>query len=215
MIKLKPSKYMSATQVTKKPPRSHQQTPTIGQTATKAFFEVKQFLQKEIPLPATFLEAIRPAKPAKTKKELAADDIKERTAQLKKAVARSHEVLASARSIFPFALFPDDVVVDRTKITIIKRDFFWSKNIISIRIEDVLNVSAGTGPFFGSLNISSRVMNSTDHFSIDYFHKKDAIHLKHIIQGYVIAQHNNLDTSHLTKEELIETLCELGDDSNN
>ena len=60
--------------------------------------------------------------------------------------------------------------------------------------------------------VSSRVMNSTDHYEVNYLWRKDAIALKHIIQGYVIAQHNNIDVSHLKKDELIKTLIELGTD---
>lgn len=134
-------------------------------------------------------------------------------ANLKKVVAQAHEVLASANTVFPLTLFPDTVFVDRTKITIIRRNFFWSSDVMSIRIEDVLNVSASVGPLFGSLTIASRVMSTTDHFQIDHFWRNDAAHLKHIIQGYVIAQHNNIDTAHLTKDELVETLRELGHDS--
>ncbi len=133
---------------------------------------------------------------------------------LKKLVARSHETLMSANTVFPMTIFPDTVTVDRTKITITRRDFFWSSDVMSIRIEDVLNVSASVGPLFGSLTIASRVMSTIDHFRINHFWRKDAIRLKHVIQGYVIAQHNRIDTAHLNKKELIETLIELGLDSN-
>ena len=133
---------------------------------------------------------------------------------LRSIVEKSHQLLAGAKTvILPINLFPDSVTVDRTKVTITKRTFFWSSNVISIRIEDVLNVSCSTGPLFGSLIVSSRVMNPTDHYEIDYFWRRDAIYLKQIIQGYVIAQHNNIDTSHLSKDELIKTLLELGQDS--
>ncbi|MGB4758992.1 MAG: hypothetical protein WBP26_02955 [Candidatus Saccharimonadales bacterium] len=182
----------------------------LGRIATQAFFEVKQFLRKDIPLPTMPLLSTRKASAGKSEREQELDAI----LNLKKTVSQSHEVLAKARSIFPFAFFPDTIIVDRTKITIVKSDFFFSSNTISIRIEDVLNVSIGLGPIFGTLTISSRVMNSTDHFTIEHFRRADAIHLKHLIQGYMIAQHNNISTSHLSREELIDTLCELGSDSN-
>lgn len=133
---------------------------------------------------------------------------------LKKIVAQSHEILMSANTVFPITLFPDTVTVDRTKVTITRRDFFWSSDVLSIRIEDVLNVQVAVGPLFGSLTIASRVMSTVDHFQIRHLWRNDAIRLKHIIQGYVIAQHNKIDTSHLSKKELIETLVELGTDSN-
>lgn len=133
---------------------------------------------------------------------------------LRKIVRKSHQLLATAQTvILPVNLFPDSVTVDRTKVTITKRTFFWSSSVISIRIEDVLNVACSTGPIFGSLTVSSRVMNSTDHYEIDYLWRKDALYLKQLIQGYVIAQHNQIETSHLNRRELVKTLLELGSDS--
>lgn len=139
---------------------------------------------------------------------------KEKESILKKTVYRSHEVLMTANTVFPITLFPDSVTVDRTKVTITRRDFFWSSNVLSIRIEDVLNVQVSVGPFFGSLTIASRVMSTVDHFQMNHLWRNDAIRLKHIIQGYVIAQHNNIDTSHLNRKDLVDTLIELGHDSN-
>ena len=133
---------------------------------------------------------------------------------LRKIVRKSHQLLASAQTvILPINLFPDSITVDRTKVTITKKTFFWSSSVISIRIEDVLNIACSTGPIFGSLTISSRVMNSTDHYEIDYFWRKDALYLKQLIQGYVIAQHNQIETSHLNRRELIQTLLDLGSDT--
>jgi len=134
--------------------------------------------------------------------------------ELQKIVTQSHEVLMVANTVFPITLFPDTVTVDRTKVTITRRDFFWSSDVMSIRIEDVLNVSASVGPLFGSLTVASRVMSTIDHFQINHFWRNDAIRLKHIIQGYVIAQHNKIDTAHLSRKELIDTIVELGQDSN-
>lgn len=131
---------------------------------------------------------------------------------LKKIVAQSHEILMAANTVFPITLFPDTVSVDRTKVTITRRDFFWTSDVMSIRIEDVLNVSAAVGPLFGSLTIASRVMSTIDHFQVKHLWRNDAIRMKQIVQGYVIAQHNNIDTAHLDKKELVETLVELGHD---
>ena len=184
----------------------------MGNVATNSLFlhDVRLFMNQE-PAPTQHgsLLGLRQAS-AKQQVEAAKAD---KSADLKKIVAQSHEILMSANTVFPFTLFPDTVTVDRTKITITRRDFFWSSDVMSIRIEDVLNVAANTGPLFGSLTIASRVMSTVDHFKINFLWRSDAIRLKHIIQGYVIAQHNKIDTAHLSKKELIETLIELGHDS--
>lgn len=143
----------------------------------------------------------------KKEKELAEAD------KLKKMVKRSHQVLANVRTVFPLTLFPDSIVVDRSKISIIKRNFFWSSNVISFQVEDVLNVSSGVGPFFGSLTIASRVMSTVDHFTINYLWRNDAIFMKRLIQGHIIAKNNKLETDKLTRKEMIEMLCELGGDA--
>jgi len=188
------------------------QNKKLGGFATKAFHDLKTILNHEITLPSKdrLLNSITFAPRQKEGTvERNTDEIEE----LKRVVHKSHEVLAAARTVFLMKLFPDKVVVDRTKITITRRDFFWSSNVVSIRIEDVLNVGCGVGPLFGSITISSRVMNSVDHFEINFLWRNEAMYLKDIIQGYMIAKHNKIDTSQLAKDEMIETLTELGHDS--
>ncbi|MDB5165579.1 MAG: hypothetical protein JWM00_469 [Candidatus Saccharibacteria bacterium] len=175
------------------------QSRKMGQTATRTYDVTKEFLKQDV----TVLY------PPQIKQTNATRSAK----KLNKIVAQSKEILAIAQTVMlPNNLFPDTLVVDRTKVTITIRTFFWSSSVISIRIEDILNVTTSVGPLFGSLTISSRVMNSTDHYQINYFWRRDAIRLKQVLQGYMIAVHNTVDTSHLTKDELIEKLVELGHD---
>ena len=175
----------------------------LGELATHTYNEVREFVKKEVSNGNT--AAIK-----------LPEDVNDAITRLKHIVKRSREVLASATTvILPKNLFPDTVTIDRTRIMIVKRTFFWSSNVISVGIDDILNVSTNCGPLFGSLTISSRIMNSTDHFEIDCFWRKDAEYLKHIIQGYIVARHSDITTDQLTKEQLIETLIELGTDSTN
>ncbi len=190
------------------------QSRKMGAIATRTYDVTKEFLKQDISVlhPDRILFGNQ-AKPIDAEGSAVAPKVDSRDG-LRKIVKKSHQLLAGAQTvILPINLFPDSVTIDRTKVTITKRTFFWSSSVISIRIEDVLNVACSTGPIFGSLTISSRVMNSTDHYEIDFFWRKDAIYLKQIIQGYVIAQHNQIDTSHLKRDELVKTLLELGNDS--
>ncbi len=128
--------------------------------------------------------------------------------------AQSREVLAGARTVpLPYNIFPDTVTVDRMKVTINLWEGLWSHRIVTLRIEDILNVAAQTGVLFGSLTISTRVMNSTDHFVIVGFWNKDVRRLKQIIQGYMIALHQGIDVSNLSTERLVRKLNELGSDA--
>ncbi|HEU5121333.1 MAG TPA: hypothetical protein VFT59_00675, partial [Candidatus Saccharimonadales bacterium] len=183
------------------------QSKKLGNVAMKAVTGLKHFLQQDVPVPQAAENLMNTISFSRRDKTL------QQANHLRKVVKESSQVLASARTVFPMTLFPDSVIVDRSKITIIKRDFFWTSRVVSIQIEDILNIEAGVGPFFGSLNIASRVMSSVDHFRIDYFWRNDAIFLKHLIQGYVIAKHNKIDLGELSKEEMIETLTGIGEDT--
>lgn len=181
------------------------QSRKMGEAASRSYNLTREFLQQDV-------STLNPQQWAKWSLSASKQQNKE---QFETMLEHSREVLASAQTvILPQNLFPDTVTVDRTKVTITQKTFFWSSNTVSIRIEDMLNISVGLGPFFGSLKISSRVMNSTDHFDINYFWRKDATYLKHIIQGYMITVHNNIDTSKMSREELISKLIELGHDPN-
>jgi hypothetical protein len=183
------------------------QSKKMGMVATKAFGDLKHLLNQDIVMPPAAEEMIHNLALIKHRKSL------QQASDLRKIVKKSSQVLASARTVFPMTPFPHTIIVDRSKVTIIKRDFFWTARVISIQIEDILNVESGVGPFFGSLVVASRVMSSVDHFQINYFWRSDAIYLKHLIQGYVIAKHNQIDTRQLSKEEMLETLTGLGEDS--
>lgn len=182
------------------------QSKKLGSVATKAFGDLRHLLGQERSVPSAE-EIMNDSILAKHNKSL------QEAATLRKMVKDSSQVLISARTVFPMTLFPDSVILDRSKVTIVKRDFFWTARVISIQIEDILNVESAVGPFFGSLTVASRVMSTVDHFQINYFWRNEAIFLKHLIQGYVIAKHNKIDTSQLTKEEMIETLTGLGEDT--
>lgn len=184
------------------------QSRKLGRAATKTFHDLKHLLNHEITMPSRdqLLNGLSLVPKLKnTKKSQEIDS-------LKRLVRKSHEVLATARTVFLVKLFPDDIIIDRTKITIVKRSFFWSSSVISIRVEDILNVATEVGPLFGSVTIASRVMNSVDHFQIGFLWRGDAIFIKHIIQGYVFALQNNVDIGKLSRKELLDMLSELGHD---
>ena len=188
------------------------QSRKMGEAASRSYDLTRNFLQQDVSALAP--KALRTPR-SDTRAAPQRDTLRQSHRKLNKIVAHSHDILAHAKTvILPTNLFPDTVVVDRNKVTIKRQTFFWSSEVISIRIEDILNIAVALGPLFGSITISSRVMNSTDHYEIDYFWRRDAIHLKHIIQGYMIAVHNDIDTSHMDKDELIASLTELGHEPN-
>ena len=188
------------------PPKIDKIISGLGKIATRA----ENFFHTSIH-PEFFVEKLKEILPEKPK-NLDSDN-SQRSQQVYQVVHRSNEIIASARTIWPFTLFRDDIVVDRTKVSITKRDFFFVSEVMSIRLEDILNVKVSLGPFFGSLTLAVRILSSEDHHTINFFSRSDAIRLKHIIQGYIIAIHDNIDCKYQDKEELINTLNELGQEN--
>ncbi len=132
--------------------------------------------------------------------------------ELKEAIKEASEVLVSATTVFPLSLFPDTLTVDRTKITTTRRTFFRVAEVVSIRIEDVLHVTAHVGPLFGSIKITSRIFSDEQPYTIDHFWRDDAMRIKRIAQGYLVALKNKIDCSTLSTEELAAMLDKLGQD---
>lgn len=130
--------------------------------------------------------------------------------ELVHAIGDSHDVLIRATTVFPFTLFPDTLAIDRTKLTITHRDFFGVGEALSINIEDILNVTATVGPFFGSIKIATRFFDPGKPYTVDKFWRGDALKIKRIAQGYIIARQREIDCSVLSNRELTKLLDELG-----
>jgi hypothetical protein len=130
--------------------------------------------------------------------------------QLTQAIGSAHEVLSSATTVFPFTLFPDTITIDRTKLTVAHRSFFGVAEVMSMNVEDVLNVTANVGPFFGSLRITTRFFDPGKPYEINWLWRADAVKLKRILQGYILAMQRKIDCSALTTGELTRLLDELG-----
>lgn len=131
--------------------------------------------------------------------------------ELREAIKGSNQVLVTATSAL--SLFPDTLTVDRAKLTITKRTFFRTAEVMSMRIEDILNVTATVGPFLGTVKIVSRVLNSEQAYTVGPFWRRDAVRAKRITQGYIIALQRGIDCSALGTRELADMLDKLGQDT--
>ncbi|HSW80157.1 MAG TPA: hypothetical protein VLG47_05260 [Candidatus Saccharimonadales bacterium] len=135
----------------------------------------------------------------------------ETRAELRHAIIGSNQVLATATTVL--AIFPDTFALDRAKLTVTKRHFFSTAEVMSIRVEDILNVTAKLDPLFGSIQVVSRIMGVEQVNTIGNFWRREAMRLKRITQGYVIALQRHIDCSSLGTPELVSLLDELGEDN--
>src|SRR6266568_3618733 len=106
--------------------------------------------------------------------------------ELQEAIRGSRQVLATATTAL--SIFPDTLVVDRAKLTVTKRTFFSTAEVMS------------------------RIMNTEKPYIIGRFWRGDALHLKRVTQGYIIALQRHIDCSSLPTQELATMLDKLGED---
>lgn len=129
--------------------------------------------------------------------------------ELEQIAESANEVLATADTLFPFTIFPDTITVDRVKLTIKRRDFFQVGRLTSIQIDDILNAEANTGPLFGSVKLWTRFFSDKP-LMIKYLRNDDAVRIKEILLGYIIARHRKVDCADIDKNELTKSLRDLG-----
>lgn len=134
----------------------------------------------------------------------------ESIAELQQAIHDSEQLIAEATTVFPFALFPDTLAIDRAKITVTRRSFFRAAETVSFRVEDTLNAACTVGPFLGTVKMVGRVMSDSQAIDVGPFWRRDAARMKRIIQGYIIAIQEKIDTSQLSTKELAILLERLG-----
>ncbi len=139
----------------------------------------------------------------------AASPTNEGVGKLLDVTISAHDVLFEANTVFPFTLFPDTVTLDRQKLTIAKRLFFRVAKIASSPIADIQSAQANVGPFFGSIQLTSRFF-FTNQRSVNFLWRRDALRLQHLLQGYIIAHEKHVDCTQIPTHQLIELLDDLG-----
>ncbi len=152
----------------------------------------------------------RQESPAPDNDQAAPATPEETRTELRGAIQGSNEILACATTAL--TPFPDTVSLDRAKLTITKRTFFRTAEVVSIPVEDILNVTMHMGPVFSTIKVTTRIMSAGKPYSVGLFWRKEASRFKNIAQGYALGLQRKINLSLLGKDELVEMLVKLGKD---
>jgi hypothetical protein len=129
--------------------------------------------------------------------------------KLRAVVRESHTILVKAKAVFPFQLFTDTINVDRHKLTIIYRQFWGIEQKVSVPIENIKNIEADLGPFFGTVTVTSDLfINNTQ--IVHFLWRDDAKKIQKLVQGMVVAQAEGIDLNKIETKQLREMLIDLG-----
>ncbi len=93
--------------------------------------------------------------------------------------------LMTISSVFPFELFPSQVLVNEHKITIILKPFFLSHIVHSILIASIKDLKIESNMFFATFIIIPDG-NPGDPVVVKYLRKKEALYAQEIIQNFMI-----------------------------
>jgi hypothetical protein len=116
------------------------------------------------------------------------------------------------KSIFPFDFFPDELIIDSGKITIVKNYFYFSKQVRNIILDDVGDVMIETGPFFATLVILDKSAGNVikEDMKIHFVNKGKAFEARKLIQGLIICRKEKVDLSGHSEKEIREKVEQIG-----
>lgn len=122
---------------------------------------------------------------------------------------KSDSILLKISTVWPFTFFTHDIIIDTYKVNIVFRNFFWSEQIHSVMIRDVLDIVVETSIFFATLKIVDQgyIENSID---IQYLKRKDAMEARKIIQGLIVAHRQGVDLSTVKPFDVKSKVEEVG-----
>ena len=122
-------------------------------------------------------------------------------------VSNSNRVLLKVSSVFPWDFFPNSIIVEETRLTIINRQLL-SSQVHSVDIKNISNIFIDTSILFSQLTIVSDTF-TRNQMTINKLWKKEAILMRRIIEGLRMFIERDIDTTGYEVKELISKLKEL------
>ncbi len=128
--------------------------------------------------------------------------------KIEELVTKTARVLLKISGIFPFDFFPDELVIDENKVSIIAKGLI-DESIYSIAIKDLGDVSVETVFIFASLTISDNRMNHQE-IKVKWLDPDEAVRAHNMIQGLILGREQKIDWAKIRTEELAKKVEELG-----
>jgi hypothetical protein len=135
------------------------------------------------------------------------------TGEAKTRVGKKPRVLFTLSSIFPFDFFPDTIVIDEEKITIIYRRFFYERHVSSLYYYALMSASCETDLFFTTLNFELAMgMIDEEPEPISYLGKNQADYARRLITGMIrLHQSKDFDFQKLSVNQITDAAINAGD----
>lgn len=120
---------------------------------------------------------------------------------------QANEVLFEFETMFPFDIAPDKIVLDRFKISIIKKELLGNERITTIPLGGSMSVKVNTGPLTSQMILTDPEQGE---IKIENVSTEDAQHFRELIEGIVVGIRNGVNFLAMSKEELIKQVLNWG-----
>ena len=94
------------------------------------------------------------------------------------------DIIFRVRSVFPFQLFPDEMIIFRDRVRLITRTLPAADMVIDMHIHDVAQVEADVGPIFGQLQVYPK-LRTEEALLITRLFRKDALAAREILEDLI------------------------------
>src|SRR3989338_10144199 len=99
-------------------------------------------------------------------------------------------VLTRAQQVFPFVIFPDEIIIEELRIIWIRRMGPWAEEVVSIMATDIASVNCASGLFFGYIHIQS--LTGGPQIMVDNLIKKDVYRIRSLVEGIALSARESL-----------------------
>ncbi len=128
---------------------------------------------------------------------------------LPELLQEANEPLYVIKTVFPFVLFTDKVIIRANHIDVIHGLFFWSATSTRVQLPDIRQVSIQYNPFFATLEIIPQgPLEQT--LQIVFLWKHQAKKARRILAGLMEGHQKHVDFSKYTNGSLVRAMEQLG-----
>lgn len=95
------------------------------------------------------------------------------------------EVVLKIKSVFPFELFPDEMIIKTDKVTLVNRTLPGTSMVRDMHMHDIAQAEADCGPVFAHLHVYSK-LRTEEPLLIERVKRKDALEARELIEDLIV-----------------------------
>ena len=128
--------------------------------------------------------------------------------KLDKLAKETNKVIYEISSVWPFQLFPDRLIIDESKITVVRRGLFF-KRVLPITFDKIGTIKVNRSFMFASMEFDANLFTHAPS-PLTHLYPKEANKAKKYIIGLMQAVNSGVDLSKLSIDEVREKLEKIG-----